>query len=192
MTRGPAGDSSGWDAVRGVRTPRVRLKSAARGSGHVDGAWWPRSDDLTTELPGLLAVLSARQGAISRVNYNTAEWRATSSEIVTGGCAVQLGGNRGRPPNTVEVVDCKGNKLVLLVIPLYIDPDQAHAVVMQAAAPGNVSSVDALLMISGKDRQNRTERDAARERWDSTGRAKQAKRPDRLPTVRQLLPGSST
>ena len=55
-------------------TPRLRLKPKAPTTGHVDGAWWPRSDDLATELPDLLAVLSVRLGAIDRVMYNLAEW----------------------------------------------------------------------------------------------------------------------
>ncbi len=66
MTRGQAGDSSRWDATRGVHTPRFRLKPTAHASGYVDGAWWPRSDDLTTELPGLIAVLSIRLGALPK------------------------------------------------------------------------------------------------------------------------------
>ncbi len=41
-----------------VHTPRLRLKPKAPQSGYVDGAWWPYSDDLTAELPDLLAVLS--------------------------------------------------------------------------------------------------------------------------------------
>jgi Family of unknown function (DUF5994) len=55
-------------------TPRLRLKPRAPTSGYVDGAWWPNSDDLPTELPDLLAVLSVRLGPIDRVIYNLAEW----------------------------------------------------------------------------------------------------------------------
>nr|WP_269770356.1 MULTISPECIES: DUF5994 family protein [Mycobacterium] len=50
-----------------LRTPRSRLKPKAHQSGYVDGAWWPRSDDLSAELPDLLAVLSVRLGRIDRV-----------------------------------------------------------------------------------------------------------------------------
>ena len=173
MTRGQAGDSSRWDATRGVRTPRFRLKPTAHASGYVDGAWWPRSDDLMTELPGLIAVLSIRLGAISCVRYNNTEWRITPAELLSGGRVVQLDGCHGQPPNTVEVLASKGNKLVLLVVPFHIDPDQAHGIVMAAAARGDASNVDTLLMISVKDRESRTKRDAARERWDSQCRAKQ-------------------
>jgi hypothetical protein len=55
-------------------TPRLRLKPKAPQTGYVDGAWWPHGDDLTKELPDLLAVLSVRLGAIDRVLYNLSEW----------------------------------------------------------------------------------------------------------------------
>jgi Family of unknown function (DUF5994) len=151
----------------------------------------PRSDDLMTEMPGLIAVLSVRLGAIGRVMYNLTEWRTTPTELVTGGRAVQLDGYRGQPPNTLEVLDAQGNKIVLLVVPFHSRPDQAHAIVMAAAASGNVSSVDTLLMVSGTDRESRTKRDAARERWDSQGRAKQPKRRDRPATLWQVFPAST-
>jgi Family of unknown function (DUF5994) len=157
----------------------------------VDGAWWPRSDDLMTELPDLLAVLAVREGAISRVRYNLTKWRLTPAELVTSGSAVRVDGYRGQPPNTVEVLDARGNTIVLLVVPFHLDPDQAHAIVTAAAAPGNVSSVDTLLMISVKDRESRTKRDAAGERWDSQGRAKQPKGRDRPPTPRQVFSAST-
>jgi hypothetical protein len=173
MTRGQARNGSRWDATRGIRTPRFRLKPTAHGSGHVDGAWWPHSDDLMTELPALIAVLSTRSGAISCVVYNNTEWRIMPAELVSGGCVVQLDGYCGQPPNTVDVLDSKGNKIVLLVVPFHIDPDQAHGIVTAAAAPGDGSTVDTLLMISVKDRESRTKRDAARERWDSECQANQ-------------------
>ena len=56
-------------------TPRLRLKPKAPQSGYVDGAWWPRSDDLAAELPDLLAVLSVRLGRIDRVLYNLTNGR---------------------------------------------------------------------------------------------------------------------
>ena len=167
MTRKHASNSLSRGGTLGVRTPRFRLKTKEVCSGYVDGAWWPRSDDLMTELPDLIAVLPVRQGAIRRVTYNLIEWRTTPTELVTSGCAVELDGYRGHPPNTVEVVDAEGNKISLLVVPFQTDPDQAHAIVMAAAASGNGSRVDTLLMISVKDRDGRTKRAAAQERWDS-------------------------
>ncbi|MFI7501316.1 DUF5994 family protein [Streptomyces sp. NPDC049687] len=62
-----------------LHPPSVRLRLGAQsGRGgsarRIDGAWWPRSYDLTAELPGLLAGLPHRWGHISSVLVNGAMW----------------------------------------------------------------------------------------------------------------------
>jgi len=135
-------------------TPRLRLKPKAPQSGYVDGAWWPRSDDLAAELPDLLAVLSVRLGRIDRVLYNLNEWAKPSAKLVTGGRRVRLDGYRRQPLNTLEVLGLNRNKIALLVVPPNTDPNEAHATLMAAAAPSNDSTVDSLLMNSARDREN--------------------------------------
>jgi Family of unknown function (DUF5994) len=73
-------------------TPRLRLKPKAPRSGYVDGAWWPWSDDLTSELPDLLAVLSVRLGRIERVMYNLGEWATAPAKATLGERVVRLDG----------------------------------------------------------------------------------------------------
>ena len=148
-------------------TPRLRLKPKAPHSGYVDGAWWPHSDDLTTVLPDLLAVLSVRLGRIDRVLYKLSDWSKAPTKLATGGRAVRLDGYRLQPPNTVEVLGLDRNRIVLLVVPPHTDPDHAHATMTAAAAPDDASTVDGLLMISPRDRESRTQRAGAQERWDS-------------------------
>lgn len=126
-------------------TPRLRLKRKAPVSGYVDGAWWPHSDDLPTELPDLLAVLSVRLGAVARVMYNLDEWATAPSRLTIGGIKIRLDGYHRQPPNTLEVVDGRGNKIVLLVVPSGTDPQQAHSIVMSAAATDDATTVDSLL-----------------------------------------------
>src|ERR1700739_2270771 len=87
-----------------VHTPRLRLKPKAPRSGYVDGAWWPHSDDLTAELPDLLAVLSVRLGAIGRVIYGLNEWAKAPRKLATDGRTVRLDGYPPQPINTVEVL----------------------------------------------------------------------------------------
>jgi len=135
-------------------TPRLRLKPKAPQSGYVDGAWWPRSDDLAAELPDLLAVLSVRLGRIDRVLYNLNEWAKPSAKLVTGGRRVRLDGYRRQPLTTLEVLGLNRNKIALLVVPPNTDPNEAHAILMAAAAPSNDSTVDSLLMNSARDREN--------------------------------------
>lgn len=148
-------------------TPRLRLKPKAPHTGYVDGAWWPHSADLTTELPELLAVLSVRLGPIDRVLYKLSDWAKARTKLATGGHEVRLDGFRLQSPNTVEVLGLNGNRIVLLVVPPHTEPDRAHAAMMAAAAPDDDSTVDGLLMISLRDRESLTQRAAAQERWDS-------------------------
>ena len=117
------------------------MKPKAPQSGYVDGAWWPRSDDLAAELPDLLAVLSVRLGRIDRVLYNLNEWAKACAKLGTGGRAVRLDGYRRQPINTVEVLGLNRDKIVLQVVPPNTDPGEAHATLMSAAAPSNDSTV---------------------------------------------------
>lgn len=126
-------------------TPRLRLKPKAPQSGYVDGAWWPRSDDLAAELPDLLAVLSVRLRRIDRVMYNINEWTRPSEKFANGGWRVRLDGYQRQPTSTVEVLGLNRNRIVLLVVPPNTDPDGAHATLMTAATPRNDSTVEDLL-----------------------------------------------
>jgi hypothetical protein len=126
------------------------LKPKAPRSGYVDGAWWPRSDDLATELPDLLAVLSVRLGPIDRFIFNLNEWPTASAKFSTGGRRVRLDGYRRQPANTVEVLGLNRNRIVLLVVPPNADADKAHATLMAAAVPSNKSTVDNLLVVTAE------------------------------------------
>jgi len=137
-----------------VHTPRLRLKPKAPRSGYVDGAWWPHSDDLTAELPDLLAVLSVRLGPIDRVIYSLNEWAKAPRKLATDGRKVRLDGYRLQPVNTVEVLGRNCTKIVLLVISPRADPDQAHAIMMTAAGPDNALTVNSLLTISAEELEN--------------------------------------
>jgi len=147
-------------------------------------------------LPDLLAVLSVRLGRIDRVLYKLSDWSKAPTKLATGGRAVRLDGYRLQPPNTIEVLGLNGNRIVLLVVPSHTDPDRAHATLVAAAAPDNDSTVDGLLMISLRDRESRTQRAAAQERWDSEGGARAIARRRRRPrdqrAPRLLRPASYT
>jgi hypothetical protein len=126
-------------------TPRLRLKPKAPTSGHVDGAWWPYSTDLPSELPDLLAVLSVRLGTIGRVTYKLAEWPNAPRRFTTDGRTVRLAGYNLQPDNTLQVSGLGGENLLLLVVPPSTAPDVAHEAMMAAAAPRNASTVGDLL-----------------------------------------------
>src|SRR3954452_16976894 len=70
----------------------VRLELApVFGLGAVDGAWWPRSLDATTELLPLLVALAPRIGRPTRVSLNTTAWDPGPRQVWAAGHGVHLG-----------------------------------------------------------------------------------------------------
>ena len=130
---------------RAHSTPRLRLKPKAPISGYVDGAWWPHSNDLPTELADLLAVLSVRLGPIERVLYNLAEWAKVPKKVPVNAGVLRLAGYTRQPVNTIEVIGRNRSKIVLLVVPVDTDPDDAHHTMMAAAARHDATTVESLL-----------------------------------------------
>ncbi|EHB50252.1 hypothetical protein MycrhDRAFT_4678 [Mycolicibacterium rhodesiae JS60] len=122
-------------------TPRLRLKPKASRSGSVDGAWWPRSDELAVELPDLLAVLSVRLGRIDRVLYRKDSWAKSSRRLVTGGAPVRLDGYQLQLINTIEVLGMTGGRITLLVVPPHTDAGDAHTTMMAAARADDTGAV---------------------------------------------------
>ena len=48
----------------------VRLTVAGELGREIDGAWWPRADRITNELPNLVAILAPLLGDITSINVN--------------------------------------------------------------------------------------------------------------------------
>lgn len=127
------------------QTLRLKLKPKASATGYVDGAWWPRSWDLSTELPALLAVLAIRLGRLSRVSYNLTIWNAAHRFLNVDGHQVRLGGFHAQHPDTIDVVAANGTRLTLLVLPPATHPTTAHPIMMIAARSNNIDSIERLL-----------------------------------------------
>nr|WP_234825717.1 DUF5994 family protein [Mycolicibacter senuensis] len=67
---GPKSDRS-TPAIAGTRHARpIRLTVAHQLGRDIDGAWWPRADRITNELPNLVAVLTPLLGNITSINVN--------------------------------------------------------------------------------------------------------------------------
>lgn len=124
---------------------RLKLKPKAPTTGYVDGAWWPRSWDLSTELPALLAVLAIRLGRVHRVSYNLTTWNAAHRRLNVDGHEVRLGGFHAQHPHTIDVIGPTGIRLTLLVLPPATNAAAAHRILMTAARRNNIDSIDELL-----------------------------------------------
>lgn len=152
------------------QTLRLKLKPKAPATGSVDGAWWPRSRDLSTELPALLAVLAIRLGGVERVSYNLATWDAAPRRLDVNGRQLRLGGFHAQHAHTVDVIGAHGVRLTLFVVPPTSDPVAAHRTLITASRRDNVDSIDRLLTATAQ-LERATGCDPAVERWEVDGGA---------------------
>ncbi|WP_370542098.1 DUF5994 family protein [Amycolatopsis sp. FDAARGOS 1241] len=94
----------------------MRLKPPLSVAGFVDGAWWPRSTELTAEVPELAAALAERIGPVWRVAFASPTWTTTGAKLVHRGRVVRLEGFPSQDPHVVHVTGSLLRRLTLLVI----------------------------------------------------------------------------
>ena len=149
MTSGPRVRSTTPKAMMATEPPRLKLqlrrKPTAPTTGYVDGAWWPRSRDLTAELPALLAVLAARLGPIARIAYRLAPWDPSARRVNPDGTVARLGGYRAFNADTVDVMTSSGHRLTLLVVPPEHGARAAHRDPRAVAQRNDTGRIDDLL-----------------------------------------------
>ena len=129
---------------------RLRLKPKAPVTGYVDGGWWPRTRDLTAELPELLAVLSVRLGPVHRVAFAMAAWLPPPSRrLLVDGMPVRLEGFHSQDKEIVYVSGLDGRRICLLVIPAEAGDTAGHEAMMTAAHRDNADSPASILCNAG-------------------------------------------
>jgi hypothetical protein len=129
--------------------PRLRLKPAGPATGHVDGAWWPRTRDLAAELPALFAAVTGRLGRIDRVTYHLADWPAPHRRLIVDDYVVRLEGFRSQESGTLTVIGWDRHRLTMLVIPPETGPDAAQHL-LTAAADQDDTDVSARLFAAAE------------------------------------------
>jgi hypothetical protein len=155
----------------GIGDLRLRLKPAGWSSGLVQGAWWPRSDQLFVELPPLLAALAPRVGSSDWVIYDETSWAPQALRMEFRGRSIILEGSSTTSTNTLSVIGKGFGRLVLLIVPPYTNPTRAYTAVMTASKPFDLSSPDELLGVGRREAQDRRLALVAQQRWESEGGA---------------------
>lgn len=145
MTFSPLTEAAPSASTAAGRDVRLALKPhSASDTGHVDGAWWPRSRDLVAELPALVRGLAIDVGHLNRVSYRLPEWDPAPRRTGVGASLVHLAGYRSLSPNTVNLL-VGGQWVVLLVVPPETAEQSAEHALGTAGAPNNTDSVVDLL-----------------------------------------------
>jgi len=109
-----------------TRTPRLMLRGRSALPGNVDGAWWPWTTNLTSELHDLISAVTPRLGPTMRVGF---EWNATSlaqRRIDTADHIRVHGPTGGQPPDVMRLYGARNTTLALLVIPAGTAPETAR------------------------------------------------------------------
>ena len=110
----------------------VRLVLASQLGSDIDGAWWPHTASVASELPELIGVLHASLGEIVDIgiNWSPTEGPVDLDSIVTGARTIDRPGPR-RP--RLMKVEGRGACAKLLVVPYMTSPNLG-AMVMRCAA----------------------------------------------------------
>ncbi len=97
---------------------RLTLKTDGASRGLLDGAWWPRSRHLLSELPALTDVLDPLWGRITRIAVNPEHWPVIPQEILVSGHTVKVGWFTSElDPPTLLLLSYGTGRFDLLVIP---------------------------------------------------------------------------
>jgi hypothetical protein len=160
-----------------VGSLRLELKPATGPPGIFDGAWWPRSRDLSSEVPSLVTGLAARSGRITRIGFNIGMWDSAPRRLLIEGQAVRLEGFHSQDKHAVTATAADGQRWILLVIPPEASAVQGRVVFARVAAGGNAADACTILAEGGvlparyKSRipNPRSEEQESRDRWESEG-----------------------
>jgi hypothetical protein len=97
---------------------RLTLMPAGTGPQRLDGTWWPRSHDLSRELPALLSALEERWPHITRITVSRSMWRVGPSRLLLNGRILRV--NRSdvaHSPNAICLLSYGVGRCDLLVVP---------------------------------------------------------------------------
>ncbi|WP_432138307.1 MULTISPECIES: DUF5994 family protein [unclassified Streptomyces] len=147
----PAGllPDGGYASLR-PGTALLRLTTTHDRAGILDGAWWPRSRDPATELPGLVAALAERLGPVTRLGLDHDAWDELPTRITVGGRIVHID-SFGVGDDTALVTRGDRDLFSLLVIPPDTPPPAARAAMAAAVRSGNVRQAGQILLDTARD-----------------------------------------
>jgi hypothetical protein len=138
------------DPPLSAEAARISFRQPVSIAGFIDAAWWPRSLDLTTELPPLLEVLWTAAREINRISYNTGAWDPAPRRMRLEGRTVRLGGFATGDPLTVRLSDAWGTERIdILVIAPSTDPAVAQRALLLASEADNPYRADEILIRAG-------------------------------------------
>ena len=129
-------------------TAVLRLETIGPRGSVLDGAWWPRSRQIESELPALVSALTRHIGPITRVGLDATAWKDLPTRLVVDDQVVRID-SYPVGDDTILVTRGERDLFSLLVIPPDLDPEAARAAIAQAVRLDNVSEARQILIDTG-------------------------------------------
>ncbi|WP_405770187.1 DUF5994 family protein [Streptomyces sp. NBC_01538] len=135
---------------RAVRpgTAVVRLETTHDRRGVLDGAWWPRSRDISAELPALITALTEYLGPITRVGLDAGSWDGLPTRLVVEDRVVHID-SFPVGDDTVLITRGEADIFSLLVVPPHATPEAARAAMTEAVRADNLTRAEQILIDTG-------------------------------------------
>ncbi|MGA5166248.1 MULTISPECIES: DUF5994 family protein [Streptomyces] len=132
-------------------TVLLRMETTHAREGILDGAWWPRSRDIATELPGLIGALTEHLGPVTRVGLDTGAWEELPTRLIVDDRVVHID---SFPVGDDTVLITRGDRdhFSFLVVPPHATPDAARAAMARAVRADNVTEAAQILIDTGTRR----------------------------------------
>jgi hypothetical protein len=128
------------------KDPRLRLSlSASLGRAALDGAWWPRTRKLETELSDLVDHFPVAAGRIVHAVYSVPDWLPAHRRINVKHRVIKVGFFPHDDSHRILLGLASRQILQLMVVPPDSSSSLARAVMAKASSPTNRDSAAAIL-----------------------------------------------
>ena len=127
------------------RPLRLRL-GRAPGQDRLDGAWWPHSRDLESEMSDLVRQFPPTHGRISRAVYSRPDWDVAPRRLTVGERVITVSSFPRDDTHVLIVQLSEGRRLTLLVVPPDFTPGQGEEALLAGSTAGNRHTARELLL----------------------------------------------
>jgi hypothetical protein len=126
------------------RVTRLALCERDQTRCAVDGAWWPKSLDLSSELPDLVAVFGSWIGQVHRVVYDPSVWLPAPARVIRRSEMVSLDPYRLVFSDTIYLMGTHSRDAVLFVLSPSSSGEEARRVLCEVSSSAQPMNAEVL------------------------------------------------
>ena len=120
-----------------VSRPRLYLDPVGDFHDFLDGAWWPRSTDPSTELPALVLAIDGIHGAVVSIRLGADGWRPDPAYLSVGVRRLEVSYYATQPASLLTALYENGVRVNLLVVAPLSSGDDAAIAMLGVATTAN-------------------------------------------------------